>query len=133
MSLQENAKGQYSKPYYPPKESQAKLNFPAFARDHGSITHDTTCYHAGQASWGVHRANHAPIIFQDQRQDHKKPSYAPGNMRWDRKLVIDYWLEPVRAFEEFPLVLSSKYEAMLIEAAKRSNSQIALHDFRARM
>ena len=106
---------------------------PAFPRDHGSITHDTTCFHAGQASWGIPRANYAPIIFQYQRKDHEDPSNTVENLQWDGRLVIDYWLKPVRAFQEFPLVLSSKYEAMLMEAAKRTNSHIALHDFRARM
>ena len=131
MSLQENARGQYSKSSS--LITSTELTMPAFGRENGSITHDRTCFHTEQASWGAERANYAPIIFQYQQQDHLNPSYVVGNMEWEGKVVIDYWLRPVRAFQELPLALSSKYEAMLMEAAKRTNSHIVHHDFRARM
>lgn len=57
----------------------------------------------------------------------------PGNLRYKGILVIDYGLSPVRAFREFPLVLSSEYAGASIIVAQLQNGVIELKDFRARM
>lgn len=85
--------------------------------EHGILNGDLTCFSS----------------FKRRPSNRAQSSFPVGNLRYDGVLVIDYGLSPVRAFREFPLVLSSEYTGASMRDAQLQNSAIMLEDFRARM
>lgn len=85
--------------------------------EHGILNGDITCF----------------STFKRRPSNRAQSSFPAGNLRYDGVLVIDYGLSPVRAFREFPVVLSSEYAGASMLDAQLQNSAIMLKDFRARM
>ena len=86
-----------------------------------------------QCHWGLQREHYAPVMFEYEclrRQDSRQ---RVGNLYHHGRLVIDYWLAPVRAFRELPLVISSMYEGGFIEPSLRIRPDMGYRDIRARM
>lgn len=72
-------------------------------------------------------------MFRFRKDGRPNPGYVAGGIEANDLVVIDYWHLVVRGFEEFPVVLSSKYKGEFMEPAQRHNANIKHHDFRARM
>lgn len=75
------------------------------------MTGDTTCFSEFQKDWGTKREKYAPIVFE----------YLPPNnpaadkveyLRFDGKLVIDYWLAPGSYFSESSFPNTTMFRVM---------------------
>ena len=86
-----------------------------------------------QRYWGKDRPNYAPVMFEYECQRSQNIARNPGDMYVGEQLVIDYWLSPVRAFREIPLVISSAYEGAFIEPSLRIRPEMGYRDIVARM
>ncbi|KAL9131172.1 MAG: hypothetical protein Q9217_000825 [Psora testacea] len=56
-----------------------------------------------------------------------------SDMMWYGKLVIDWWLLPVKDYVHIPCVLASEYEGCFMEASMRLHDDVIIQDFAARM
>ena len=72
-------------------------------------------------------------MFEWERLDRDDPPYQLDSLYYQDLLVIDYWLKPIRNFQEIPLVISSAFEGGFMEPATRMHSEMAYEDIRARM
>ena len=102
-------------------------------RAHGFEPHDRTCYNRSQYRWGTTPEDYPPVIFRYERKDLTNDPRPVNYMTWNGKLVIDWWLLPVKDFVHIPRVLSSEYEGCFMEASVRLHDNVTIHDFQARM
>ena len=86
-----------------------------------------------QRRWGQDRAHYAPVMFEYENQRKQNPNRQVRNLYYQRRIVIDYWRAPVRAFREIPLVISSAFEGAFIEPALRLRPDMGYRDIRARL
>lgn len=105
-----------------------------FPRGSGLGRGDETSYHAAQRGWATTRRHYAPVMFDFERLGRTNPIYNIGR-RWEHRdrVVIDYWLEPVRSVNDMPTALSSNFEGDYMEPIARIDSRITIRDFIARM
>lgn len=105
-----------------------------FTRGSGLGRGDETSYHAAQRAWGTTRRHYAPVMFDFERLGRTNPIYNIDR-RWEHRdrVVIDYWLEPVRSVNDMPTALSSNFEGDYMEPIARIDSRITIRDFIARM
>ena len=114
------------------KLSLIHLAFPQ-ERKTGLGNWDKTCFNNMQRYWGLEREHYAPVMFEYENLRRKNPRSQIGNLYYRGRLVIDYWLAPVRAFQEIPLVISSQFAGGFMEPALRIRPDMMYHDIKARM
>ncbi len=94
---------------------------------------DKTSFLYRQRDWGTTQETYAPIVWQYEKKGHVDPTYINEPWHYGRRLIIDYWLEPVRTIKTLPATLTSEIEGCLIEAMRRTDLRIVLQDLRALM
>ncbi|KAL9103681.1 MAG: hypothetical protein Q9163_001307 [Psora crenata] len=102
-------------------------------RAHGLERLDRTCYNRSQYRWGTTHENYPKVIFRYERKGLQNDPRTVGELTWNGKLVIDWWLQPVNDYKHIPRVLASEYEGCFMEASMRLHDEVTIRDLQARI
>ncbi|MCJ1478669.1 hypothetical protein MMC13_007350 [Lambiella insularis] len=112
---------------------QAALGRYRHARDQGPMPNDITAYKPEHEDWGKKRAHWPPILFQYERTPVDLIRPRAGIWIHEGAVVLDIVNDPVLAYTDLPLTISSAESGIFLEAYFRLNQRITYKDVRARM
>ena len=105
----------------------------AFPDPPGTDPDDITSYLKDNKDWGPDWHQRPLILKRFARTNFPVPSYEPGALVDNGRVVIDQENHAVVAWRELPLCISSKVPGYKLEAWRRLNPRITIFDFLARM
>ncbi|MCJ1478668.1 hypothetical protein MMC13_007349 [Lambiella insularis] len=104
----------------------------AYPRNCSAEDDDVTSFHPHCKNWGPDRSAWPGCLFLiEQRRD--VPDYEVELWFDQRRIVLDMDRNPLKAFRDLPLTISSKFEGWEMEAVQRIDPRITGYDIRARM
>ena len=95
---------------------------------------DVTAFHPDQRDWGSTRAHRAPILTLWSEPPGSAPNYDIGYLLFNGRLILDYARNPIRAFRNLPLTISSAVKGFRLETWVRQDyRRLRTHDILARL
>ncbi|KAL9136168.1 MAG: hypothetical protein Q9175_002625 [Cornicularia normoerica] len=102
--------------------------------DHGVDSMDITSFHPDQRDWGSARAHRAPILTLWSEPPRSAPTYPIGCLLFNGRLILDYAGNPIRAFRNLPLTISSAVKGFRLETWIRQDiHRLHIDDILARL
>lgn len=102
--------------------------------DYGIDSMDITSFHPDQQDWSADRAHRAPILTLWSEPLRSAPDYHIGCLLFNGRLILDYASNPIRAFRNLPLTISSAVKGFRLETWTRQDGhRLRIDDVRARM
>ena len=103
-------------------------------RDHGIDYMDTTSFHPDQRDWSSSRAHRPPILTLWTEPEGSAPTYPIGYLLFNGRLILDHAENPIRAFRQLPLTISSAVKGFRLEAWTRQDfHRMRIDDILARV
>ncbi|KAF6232926.1 hypothetical protein HO173_008889 [Letharia columbiana] len=95
---------------------------------------DITSFHPGQRDWSSTRAHRAPILTLWSESPKSAPTYPIGYLLFNGRLMLDYAGNPIRAFRNLPLTISSAVKGFRLETWIRQDiHRLRIDDILARL
>ena len=95
---------------------------------------DITSFHPDQRDWSSSRAHRAPILTLWSEPHGSAPTYPVGSLLFNGRLILDYAGNPIRAFRNLPLTISSAVKGFRLETwTRQDNYRLRIDDIRARI
>lgn len=95
---------------------------------------DITSFHPDQRDWSFTRAHRAPILTLWSESHGSAPTYPVGFLLFNGRLILDYAGNPIRAFRNLPLTISSAVKGFRLETWTRQDvHRLRIDDIRARI
>lgn len=95
---------------------------------------DVTSFHPAQRDWSATRAHRPPILTLWSETPGSAPTYAVGCLLFNGRLILDYAGNPIRAFRNLPLTISSAVKGFRLETWIRQDfRRLRVNDILARL
>ncbi len=103
-------------------------------REHGYGANDITSFLPDQRDWSSSRAHRAPILTLWSEPPGSAPTYPIGYLLFNGRLILDYAGNPIRAFRNLPLAISSAVKGFRLETWIRQDMhRLRFRDVLARL
>ena len=121
--------------YIDQQDPQDQFDVP---RAQGHHPQDITTSHPLWKNWVPDRKDgwqgiQAEVLLRFERRGYRIPTYTPGTLMDEGRVVLDIDNHPIKDWVELPLCLSSALDGSDIETVRRLNPNITMIDIRARM
>ena len=95
---------------------------------------DVTAFHPDQRDWGSTRAYRAPILTLWSETPESAPTYEIGYLLFNGRLILDYAGNPIKAFRNLPLTISSAVKGFRLETWVRQDyRRLQMYDILTRL